>query len=380
MSRAAAPKAHSPAARTAKGNPMLALPSMPPARFDRPRPARIALARFAGPVPLVLALLIAVLLPLLLPKFLLMQVSTALAFSLAILGLNLLLGFAGQVCLAQGAMFACGAYTTAILVAQGGWPALATLPAAAAITALVGIMIGLPALRLGGLQLAIITFGVAVLTPQLILKFDRLTRGATGITFDPPAPPAWLPIGPDLWLYALCVAAAAVCAVLALRMTRGDSGRALRALRDNPLVATSLGVDLVRARLAAFAISSAFAGLGGGLFAILNGYVSPQSFLAGRSVEILIGAIVGGIGSVSGAFLGALFVVFVPEWTAELSPALGGLIYGACLIVMMLLARDGLVGLARRIAPTVFSLGRKALPIRAAAAAPASHDNQETSP
>jgi len=350
------------------------------ARSDPSRFAHVSLASFVGYVPLVLVLLVAVLIPLLLPNFMLLQVSTALTFALAILGLNLLLGFAGQVCLAQGALFACGAYTTAILVAQGGWPALATLPAAAAVTALVGVLIGLPALRLGGLQLAIVTFGVAVLTPQLILKFDRLTRGVTGISFDPPAPPAWLPIGPDLWLYALCVTATAICTVLARRMTRGDSGRTLQALRDNPLVASSLGVDLVRARLAAFAVSSAFAGLGGGLFAILNGYVSPQSFLAGRSIEILIGAIVGGIGSISGAFLGALFVVFVPEWTAELSPALGGLIYGVCVIVMMLVARDGLVGLAQRIAPIVFSLARKGLPTRPAATAPAPNHHQETSP
>ena len=354
---------------------MNAQPSTYGTRIDRPRSF---MARYAGSVSLALVLLAAMLLPLVLPKFLLMQVSTALTFALAILGLNLLLGFAGQVCLAQGALFACGAYTTAILVAQGGWPALATLPASAAITALAGVVIGLPALRLGGLQLAIVTFGVAVLTPQLILKFDRLTRGATGITFDPPAPPAWL--GPDSWLYAVCVAAALGCAVLAQRMTRGDSGRALRSLRDNPLIASSLGIDLVRARLAAFAVSSAFAGLGGGLFAILNGYVSPQSFLAGRSIEILIGAIVGGIGSVSGAFLGALFVAFVPEWSAELSPALGGLIYGACLIVMMLVARDGLVGLARRIAPFVFAFARKGNPDRPDHSGQAPTRKQETTP
>lgn len=340
--------------------------------------AHRAMARSIGYAPLVLVLLVTILLPLLLPNFMLLQISTALTFALAILGLNLLLGFAGQVCLAQGALFACGAYTTAILVAQGGWPALATLPAAAVVTALVGILIGLPALRLGGLQLAIVTFCVAVLAPQLILKFDRLTRGVTGITFDPPAPPAWLPVGLDLWLYALCVAVTAICTVLALRMMRGDSGRALQALRDNSLVANSLGVNLVRVRLAAFAVSSAFAGVGGGLFAILNGYVSPQSFLAGRSIEILIGAIVGGIGSISGAFLGALFVVFVPEWTAEFSPALGGLIYGASLIAMMLVARDGLVGLAQRIA---FSLTRKGLFTRPVVTAPAPHhNNQETFP
>jgi branched-chain amino acid transport system permease protein len=350
----------------------------PTARLQRPHTNRIAIVRYAASVPLVLALLAAIVLPLLLPKFMLTQVSTALTLALAILGLNLLLGFAGQVCLAQGALFACGAYTTAILVAQGGWPALATLPTAAAVTALAGIVIGLPALRLGGLQLAIVTFGIAVLTPQLILKFDNITRGVTGITFDTPMPPDWLPVGPDLWLYALCVSAATVCALLARRMTRGDSGRALLALRDNPLVATSLGVDLVRVRLAAFAVSAAFAGLGGGLFAILNGYVSPQSFLAGRSIEILIGAIVGGITSVSGAFLGALFVVFVPEWTSELSPAMGGLIYGTCLIAMMLVARDGLAGLVQRVAPIVFSLARKG-PTRSAAAVTSDH-NQETSP
>lgn len=359
---------------------MKTLQHIPTARFDQSRFARLVLASLVGHVPLLLILLVAVLIPLLLPNFMLLQVSTALTFALAILGLNLLLGFAGQVCLAQGALFACGAYTTAILVAQGSWPALATLPAAAAVTALVGVLIGLPALRLGGLQLAIVTFGVAVLTPQLILKFDRLTRGVTGITFDPPTPPAWLPVGPDLWLYALCVTTTIICTVLARRMTHGDSGRTLHALRDNPLVASSVGVDLVRARLAAFAVSSAFAGLGGGLFAILNGYVSPQSFLAGRSIEILIGAIVGGVGSISGAFLGALFVVFVPEWTAELSPALGGLIYGLCLIVMMLVARDGLVGLSQRIAPIVFSLARKGLPNRPEATTPAPNHHQETSP
>ena len=293
-------------------------------------------------------LLLAALAPAVLPKFLLLQLSMALCFALAILGLNLLLGFAGQVCLAQGALFAVGAYTTAILSAQAGWHPLATLLPAAGAAALAGLAIGLPALRLGGLQLAIVTFGVAVLVPQLILKFDRLTQGVTGISFDAPMPPRWLSMGQDVWLHAICVAAVALCMVLARRVLRGDTGRSLRAMRDNELIARSMGVDLMSLRLGAFALSAAFAGLGGGLFAMLNGYVSPQSFLAAKSIEILIGAIVGGIASLPGALLGALFVVFVPEWTAELSTALGGLIYGACLIGMMLVARDGLAGLATR--------------------------------
>ncbi|WP_082517459.1 branched-chain amino acid ABC transporter permease [Variovorax sp. Root318D1] len=298
--------------------------------------------------PWLALLLLAAVAPAVLPKFLLLQLSMALCFALAILGLNLLLGFAGQVCLAQGALFAVGAYTTAILSAQAGWHPLATLLPAAGAAALAGLAIGLPALRLGGLQLAIVTFGVAVLVPQLILKFDRLTQGVTGISFDAPVPPRWLPATQDVWLYGICVAAVALCMGLAMRVLRGDTGRSLRAMRDNELIACSMGVHLVRLRLSAFALSSAFAGLGGGLYAILNGYVSPQSFLAAKSIEILIGAIVGGIASLPGALLGALFVVFVPEWTADLSPALGGLIYGACLIGMMLVARDGLAGLAAR--------------------------------
>jgi len=292
-----------------------------------------------------LALVLAALLPLVLPKFLVLQLGVALAFAIAILGLNLLLGFAGQVCLAQGAFFACGAYTSAILVTRFGVDPLLTLPLAAAVTACMGVAIGLPALRLGGLQLAILTFGIAVITPQLILKFDGLTHGVTGISFEPPRPPGWLPVGADTWLYLIGLAAMVICVLVMQRLLAGDTGRALRALRDDPLIARSLGVNLTRVRLSAFAVSSAFAGLGGGVYALLNAYVSPQSFLAGRSIEILIGAIVGGITSIGGAFLGALFVVFVPEWTADLSPALGGLIYGACLIAMMLLARDGLAGL-----------------------------------
>lgn len=295
-----------------------------------------------------LALALMAVLPFVLPKFLVLQLGVALSFAIAILGLNLLLGFAGQVCLAQGAFFACGAYTTAILVTRLGVDPLLTLPLAAAVTACMGIAIGLPALRLGGLQLAIVTFGLAVITPQLILKFDGLTHGVTGISFEPPRPPGWLPVGADTWLYLIGLIAMAVCVLVMRRLLAGDTGRALRALRDDPLIARSLGVNLTRVRLSAFAVSSAFAGLGGGVYALLNAYVSPQSFLAGRSIEILIGAIVGGITSIAGAFLGALFVVFVPEWTADFSPALGGIIYGACLIAMMVTARDGLAGLCLR--------------------------------
>ena len=288
------------------------------------------------------------LLPAVLPQFMLLQASLTLTYAMAILGLNLLLGFSGQVCLAQGAFFACGAYTTAIMAAKYGFDPLLTLPVAAIVTGFAGVLIGLPALRLGGLQLAIVTFGIAMVVPQLLLKLDEYTNGVTGLSFDQPEPPAWFTGSIEMWLYCLCMAGAALCVAVMIRMLRGDTGRALRALRDNPLIAESLGINLTRTRLAVFAVSSGFAGLAGGLFAIVNAYISPQSFLAAKSIEILIGAIVGGIASISGAFLGAFFVVFVPEWTAEINPAAGGLIYGLFLIAMMLLARDGLAGLVTK--------------------------------
>lgn len=298
-------------------------------------------------VPAVLLLLAALAtLPALVPQYVILQFSLVLTYAMAMLGLNLLLGFSGQVCLAQGAFFACGAYTTAILASRYGLDPLLTLPFATAATGLVGVVIGLPALRLGGLQLAIVTFGIAMVVPQLILKLERYTNGVTGLSIDQPVPPGWFPGGQETWLYFLCLAAAAACVVVMLHILRGDTGRALRALRDNPLIAESLGVNLTRTRLMVFAVSSCFAGLAGALYAILNAYVSPQSFLAAKSIEILIGSIVGGVATVGGAFLGALFVVFVPEWAAEISPGVGGLVYGLCLIAMMLVAREGLVGLA----------------------------------
>lgn len=284
-------------------------------------------------------------LPLFVPDFLLFEISIAIAYGIAILGLNLLLGFTGQICLAQGALFGVGAYTTAILNVNFGWDPVVTLPVSAITAGSVGVLIGLPALRLQGLQLAIITFGVAAAFPQLLLKMDSLTGGVTGLATDQPLAPGWFPGSQEAWLYGLSLICVAASILVISRLMRGDTGRLMRALRDNPVIAEALGVNLTKGRLAAFAVSSALAGLGGGLFCILNGFISPQSFLPMKSIDILIGGIVGGITSIAGAFIGAVFIVFVPGVTTDISPALGGLIYGLCLIAMMMVARQGIAGL-----------------------------------
>jgi branched-chain amino acid transport system permease protein len=313
--------------------------------------------RGAGALAIGLALL---LVPALFPSFLVYQFSLTLTYAIAILGLNLLMGFNGQISVAHGVFFAVGGYTTAIFMTRYGMNYLATLPIAAAISALVGFIVGIPALRWQGLPLAFITFGLAVLTPPLALKLEPITKGATGISLTKPTVPPWFPGNQDTFIYFVCLTGVALCVLIAWRLTHGDTGRSLRAARDNGLIAESLGVNLAKVRLAAFTTSAGFAGFGGGLFAIVNAYVSPESFQMTKSFDFLVGSIVGGITSISGAFIGALFIVFLPDWSADMNIALSGLIYGGAMVIMMLLARDGVVGLLGSLSRTLLARLRNA--------------------
>ncbi|MBB5539018.1 branched-chain amino acid ABC transporter permease [Rhizobium giardinii] len=288
------------------------------------------------------------------PAYALQQVAIAIAYAIAILGLNLLMGYAGQICLAQGTLFGVGAYVTAILNATYGVSPLATLPVAAAVSAAVGLLIGLPALRLQGLQLAIVTFGIAAAFPQLLLKLGSLTGGVSGLPVDAPETPGFMTDVPELWLYLIALACAGIGALLVSRVLFGDAGRALRAQRDNPQIAQALGVNLTRTRLWAFATSSALAGLGGGVFAIVSGFISPESFLAILSINIVIGSIVGGVTSMAGAFVGGLFMVFVPSWASDINLSLGNLIYGLALILIMMVARNGITGFIEKWISMIF--------------------------
>jgi branched-chain amino acid transport system permease protein len=298
--------------------------------------------RAAGCAALAFALLIV---PAMFPDFLVYQFSVALTYAIAILGLNLLMGFNGQISVAQGVFFAVGAYTTAIFMTRYGMNYLLTLPIAVLTASILGLLVGIPALRWQGLPLAFITFGLAVLGPPLALKLEPITKGATGISMIKPAVPSWFSGNQDTFLYTLCLLGFALSALFVWRLTRGDTGRSLRAARDSDLIAESLGVNLTKVRLAAFVTCSGMAGFAGGLFAIVNGFVSPESFQMTKSFDFLVGSIVGGITSISGSLIGALLIVFLPDWASDMNIALSGLIYGAVLVVMMLIARDGVMGL-----------------------------------
>src|SRR5262245_60979211 len=192
--------------------------------------------RAVGAIAIAVALL---LVPFVFPNFLVYQFSLTLTYAIAILGLNLLMGFNGQISVAHGVFFAIGGYTTAIFMTRYGMNYLATLPLAAAIAALFGFVVGVPALRWQGLPLAFITFGLAVLAPPIALKLEPITKGATGISMPKPEPPAWFPGSQDTFIYLVCLIGMAICVLVAWRLTRGDTGRSLRAARDNGLIAES---------------------------------------------------------------------------------------------------------------------------------------------
>jgi branched-chain amino acid transport system permease protein len=276
------------------------------------------------------------------------QASQVVAYAIALLGLNLLVGYAGQISLGHGAFFAAGAYGTAILVDRFDAPHLATLPLVAVLTFGLGYVFGRPALRLHGLYLALVTLSLAVVTPPLLKRFDGWTGGSMGLTVDKPTAPGWSGLADDQWVYLLCLAVAFVAFVVARNLLRTRVGRALLALRDNPVAAEVMGVPLSRYKTLVFAWSAMYAGVAGGVTTWVIGFVAPDSFPIALSISLLSGVVVGGLASLTGPVLGALFVVFVPSLAQDVNEAAPGLIFGLLLIAVMYVAPTGLAGLLRQ--------------------------------
>ncbi len=293
---------------------------------------------------------VAILLPFFLGTYRVGQFTQALALAIAVLGLNLLVGYSGQISLGHGAFFALGAYVSAILIVDAGVPYLLTLPIALAVCAVAGFLLGLPALRLHGLYLALVTLGVAIAAPQIIKRAEGLTGGTQGLSVDRPAAPAWIGLADDQYLYFLTLVVTAVMFLLAAGLVRGRVGRALIAIRENEIAAKTMGVDLARYKTGAFAVSAAYAGLGGALFTLPIGFLAPESFPLALSFGFLAAIVVGGLATIGGALFGALFIEFVPVYAADVNTALAGVIYGGVLILFMYLLPGGVMGIRRQIA------------------------------
>lgn len=280
----------------------------------------------------------------------LFRFTNVLAYAIALLGLNILVGYNGQVSLGHGAFYAIGAYTAAIAVAHAGLAHWVTIPLAGAICFGAGFLFALPVLRLSTMHLAMATFAVGAVVPVLAKYkgIEKWTGGGQGLGIDVPSVPFGLPLSFDQWLYLLTLFTLIVAFALSANLLHGRIGRAVMAIRDDPIAAQASGIDLVFYKSVVFGISAMLAGIAGALAALAIRYVGPGMFGVFLSFGFLIGIAVGGIGSLGGAIYGAIFLQFLFALVGTTARALQTwnllLIYGVILILFLCFNPHGVAG------------------------------------
>ena len=293
---------------------------------------------------LFLAMLAAALaLPFAVKGFVVFQLTMVMIYAIAIMGLNLLTGFNGQFSLGHGAFFAVGAYTAAILMDRYDVPFAATLPVAALVAFAFGVLFGLPALRLENIYLALATFSLAAVTPQLLklTPLEHFTGGVQGIVVLKPDAPFGLPLTQDQWLYVFTLGVGLLLYALAVNIVRSRTGRAIMAIRENPIAARAMGINTAWYKTLIFGVSALFTGVAGALSAATIGFIAPDSFTVSLSVALLVGLVIGGVGWLPGALIGGAFVLFVPNIADEISKGLSGAVYGVILLLVVYLMPSG---------------------------------------
>jgi branched-chain amino acid transport system permease protein len=292
-------------------------------------------------------------------------------YLIALLGLNILTGYTGQISLGHGAFMGIGAYVTTILVVDHGWNDLLTIPLAGLIAGAVGVAFGLPATRFAGPYLALATFAIPLSFIGLLKRFPHFTGGTIGKQLPSLHSELGIHMRANLWVYWVSWVVALLMFALAWLIVRGRFGRALRSARDSEIAATASGVSTAGVKTLAFGISAFYCGVAGGLFAIAVTFVNPDTFPIDLSILLLVGIVLGGAGSLGGMVFGALFVEFIRitwgPWLLDLfsrvhhvnTRAAGSslVVYGVVLLVVLFIAPAGAAGLVRRIVT-----GRPAVP------------------
>lgn len=276
-------------------------------------------------------------------------------YAIAIAGLSVLTGVSGQISLGHGAFVAVGAYAAGLMMEHFDLPLIVPIAVGVAVAAVLGALVGLPATRLRGPYLAAVTLALALAVQDIPEKFSSLFNGDEGIIVNPATPPHSVP--PERWLAWITLFSALVTMVVLANFLRSRFGRALRAVRDDEIAAAASGLHPARLRVLAFAVSAATAGLAGGLFALWSGIVSPDSFSLFLSIQLLAGMVIGGSGTLGGAWWGALALVYVPEWSMSLSghfnfssgisANLQNAVFGVLIIAIMMVAPSGIQGWLR---------------------------------
>ena len=269
------------------------------------------------------------------------------------LGLMLLTGFTGQVSMGHAAFLGVGAYTEAVLAARG-WPFPLSMSCAVLLSCITGVLVGLPALRVKGIYLAIATLSFGFIVEEVLTRWEEVTGGNSGLSVPRVELPFWGTLESVTGFYFLCLGLAAACTLMVANLLRSPTGRAFVAIRDSEVSAQGMGIHLARYKTLSFAISAGLTGLAGGLYAHKLRFLSPEQFTVLQSVELLMMIFVGGIGSVHGAFLGAGFVIALPALISvvagKLPAAIGGAaglqptVFGLVLMAFILFEPMGLYG------------------------------------
>lgn len=290
--------------------------------------------------------------PWLLSSYLLSQVTFVLIYGITGLGLMLLAGFTGLFSIGHAAFFGVGAYTQAVLTGMG-WPFPLALATGAVLSAAVGVVVGLPALRVKGIYLGIATLAFGFIVEEVFARWESVTGGNAGKSVGPVKFLHWTADSGGAF-YLVCLAVAVMATLACVNLMRSPTGRAFVAIRDSEISAQSMGIHLARYKTLAFAVSAALAGIGGALYAHQIRFLSPEQFDIFQSVDLLLMVVIGGLGSIHGAFLGAIFIIGLPQVIAiakDLLPAAIGeapglkpVIYGCVLIAFVLFEPLGLYG------------------------------------
>jgi len=323
-------------------------------------------SRRAASVAALVLVIIGAVLPLLLSSYWVDTTTKWIPLAVGALGLNLLTGYNGQISVGHGAFYGVGAYTTALLITNAGWPFVPALVVAAVLCFATGVTVGLPALRIRGLYLALVTLAVATLFPQILEQFSSFTKGSTGLRLVTESvnrrgavvekniayeAPSWTHLSERQWTYYLLFAVALLCFVLTRNLVSSRIGRSMVAIRDNEIAAEVNGVNVARVKVFTFGVSAALAGVGGGLLAMATKSVGPASFGVTASIYFLVAVVIGGPSSIVGPAVGAVVYgafndVLAPELPDSARGALP-LVLGGLLIGLMFVAPGGIVGWMR---------------------------------
>ncbi len=314
------------------------------------------------------------------------QVTRVMIYAIAIAGLNIATGYVGLLSVGHSAFFGIGAYTTGILIVHYGWEAYLTIPVAFFVCLLVGLLVGLPALRIRGLYLAMVTLAFAVAFPEIVARFGEWTGGPGGMTIRRTElrPPEWsgFTLGEkNVWLFWCAIVVLLLTLFVTACLTRSRYGMAMAAVRENEIAASASGVNIAIVKVASFGLSGAITGAAGALFAMYMGSLYAEgSFTLLAGITLLIGLVVGGERTVLGPIVGALAVVYVPYFTSDIGGGQSSaVLFALVLLLVIFVAPSGVVGalgsLLRR-----FVVFRSPRPATAAAAPTATDTSPRSEP